>query len=65
MFTQSNAQSSPCYLNPSHVSFLLKSCDIKEASGKLVKAASDIVSVPLLQIINNNLWMGYSQMLGK
>ena len=61
MFLQSNAESSPSYTNPSHVAFLLKSLHIKKASGidkippKLVKATSDILSVPLSQAINNSL----------
>ena len=61
MFAQSNAESSPSYINPSHVTFLLKSLDIKKASGlnkispKLVKAASDILSVPMSKAINNSL----------
>ena len=64
MFAQSNAESSPSYTNPSHIAFLLKSLDIKKASGldkippKLVKAASDILSVPLSQAINNSLMNG-------
>ena len=64
MFAQSNAESSPSYTNPSHVAFLLKSLDIKKVSGldkippKLVKAASDILSVPLSQAINNSLMDG-------
>ena len=63
-FAQSNAESSPSYTNPSHVAFLLKSRDIKKASGldkippKLVKAASDILSVSLTQPINNSLLNG-------
>ena len=53
LFTQSNAESSPTYKNPSRVAFLLKSLDIKKASeldkflSKLVKATSDILSVAL------------------
>ena len=64
MFVQSNAESSSGYTNPSHAAFLLKSLDIKKASGldkmppKLVKAASDILSVPLSQAINNSLMNG-------
>ena len=64
IFTQSNAESSPSYTNPFHVAFLLKYPDIKKASGldtippKLVKAASDILSVPLSQAINNSLMNG-------
>ena len=60
MFAQSNATSSRRYANPSHVSFLLKSLDIKKASGldkippKLVKAASDILAVPMSQAISNS-----------
>ena len=48
-FAQANAESSPSYTNPSHVVLLLKSLDIKKASGldnilpKLVKDASDIL----------------------
>ena len=63
-FAQSNAECSPSYTNPSHVAFLLKSLDIKKASGidkippKLVKPASDIHSVPLSQAINNSLING-------
>ena len=59
MFAQSNAESSPSYTILSHVAFLLKSIDIKKFFGldkiptKLVKAASDILSVPLSQAINN------------
>ena len=59
MFAQSNAESSPSYLNPSYVAFLPKSLDIKKAPRlnkippKLVKTASDIFSVPLSQAINN------------
>ena len=61
MFAQSNAKSSPKYTNPSHVAFLLKSLDIKKASGldkipsKLRQTASDILSVPLSQANNNSL----------
>ena len=61
MFAQSNAETSSSYTNPSHVVFLLKPLDVKKASRlnkiptKLVKAASDILSVPLLQAINNSL----------
>ena len=64
IFAQSNAESSPSYTNPFHVAFLLKYPDIKKASGldkippKLVKAASDILSVPLSQAINNSLMNG-------
>ena len=64
MYARLNAESSPSYTNPSHVAFLLKSLDIKKASGldkippKLVKAASDILSVPLSQAINNGLMNG-------
>ena len=64
MFAQSNTKSSPSYTNPSHVAFLLKSLEIKKASGlekipsKLVKTASDILSVPLSQAINNSLMNG-------
>ena len=64
MFAQSNAESSPSYKNPSHVAFLLKSLDIKKTYGidkippKLVKAASDIPSVPLSQANNNSLING-------
>ena len=64
MFAQSNAESSPSYTNLSHVALLLKSLDIKKVSGldkippKLVKAASDILSVPLSQAINNSLMNG-------
>ena len=53
IFAQSNAESSPSYTNPSHVAFLLKSLNIKKASGldkippKQVKAASDILSILL------------------
>ena len=56
MFAQSNAKSSLSYTSPSHVPFLLKSLDIKKASGldtippKLVKATSDTLSVPLSQV---------------
>ena len=59
MFAQSNAESSPSYTILSHVAFLLKSIDIKKAFGldkiatKLVKPASDILSVLLSQAINN------------
>ena len=58
---QSNAKSSPKYINPSHVAFLLKSLDIKKASGldkippKLWQTTSDILSVSLSQAINNSL----------
>ena len=61
MFAQSNAKSSRKYTNPSHVAFLLKSLDIKKASGldkipsKLRQTASDILSVPLSQANNNSL----------
>ena len=64
MFAQSNAESSPSYTDLAHVAFLLKSLDIKKASGldkippKLVKAASDILSVQLSQAINNSLMNG-------
>ena len=64
MFAQSNATSSRRYTNPSHVSFLLRSLDIKKASGldkippKLVKAASDILAVPMSQAISNSLMNG-------
>ena len=64
MFGQSNAETSPSYANPSHVAFLLKSLDIKKTSGidkiplKLVKAAPDILSVPLSRAINNSLMNG-------
>ena len=64
MLAQSNAKSSPGYTNQSHAAFLLKSLDIKKASGldkippKLVKAASDILDVRLLQAINNSLMNG-------
>ena len=53
MFAQSNAKFLPSYANQSHVAFLLTFLDIKKASGldeippKLVKAASDILSIPL------------------
>ena len=57
MFAQSNVESSPSYTNPSHIAFLLKSLDIKKAFG-LVKAASDILSVPPSQAINNSLMNG-------
>ena len=63
-FAQSNAESSTSYTNRSHAAFLLKSLDIKKASGldkippKLVKAASDVLSVPLSQAINNSLVNG-------
>ena len=58
-------------LHPSHVAFLLKSLDIKKASGldkippELVKAVSDILSVPLSQLLTIALRMRYSQMLRK
>ena len=64
MFARSNVESSPSYTNPSHIAFLLKSLDIKKAFGldkiprKLVKAASDILSVPPSQAINNSLMNG-------
>ena len=64
MFAQSNAKSSSRDTNLSHVALLQKSLDIKKASGldkilpKLVKAASDILSVPLSQAINNSLMNG-------
>ena len=51
--TKVNAKFLPSYTNQSHVAFLLKFLDIKKASGldeippKLVKAASDILSIPL------------------
>ena len=58
MFAQSNAESSPSYINTSHVAFLLTSLDIKKASGidkippKLAKPASDILPVPMKTITN-------------
>ena len=64
MFAQSNAASSPSYTNPSSIAFLLKSLDIKKASGldkippELVKAAPDILSIPLSLAINNSLMNG-------
>ena len=64
MFAPSNAESSPGYTKPSHAAFLMKSLDFKKASGldkiplKPVKAASDILSVPLSKAINNSLMNG-------
>ena len=64
MFAQSNGEPSPSYTNPSHVAFLMKSLGISSTSGidkippKLVKAASDILSVPLSQAINNSFVNG-------
>ena len=64
MVAQSHAKSSPGYTNPSHAAFLLKSLDIKKASGldkippKPVKAASDILDVRLSEAINNSLMNG-------
>ena len=64
MFAQSIAKSSLRYTNTSHVAFLLKSLDIKKDSGldkippKLLKAASDILAVPLSQAINNSFMNG-------
>ena len=61
MFPQSNAELSPSYTNLHYVIFLLKSLEIKKASGldkiqpKLVKADSDILSVPLSQAMNHSL----------
>ena len=61
MFVQSNAKFSPGYINLSHAAFLLKSVDIKKASGldkilsKLLKTVSDLLDVPLSQAINNSL----------
>ena len=61
LFAQSNAESSASNTNPFHVAFLLKSLDIEKASGldkiapKLVQDASDILSVPVSQAINNIL----------
>ena len=63
MFALSNAESSTSYTNPSHVAFLLKP-HMKKTSGldkippKLLKAASNILSVPLSQAINNSLMNG-------
>ena len=67
MFAQSNAKSSPRHANQSQVAFLLKSFDTKKASGldkvppKLVKVASDILSVPLSQAVKNSLINGIFQ----
>ena len=61
MFAQSFPEFSPNYTNPWHVAFLLNSFGIKKASGVdkilpiLEKLASNTLSVPVPQAINNNV----------